>query len=214
MERLFSNCVSNTFIFTHSLAPFIHTVFSTVLARTLQACTPRVSVQMLSLQSRLERGLFPRARRAGLNLHGIITRTLQHLGWDSVSFKQLRCDECYNKKPGVSTKLSISVEIPRPAPKPINIRLYAPNLQVWRAGQSADNLLVSRAGTTLRRWLQRGTPERHAKSERLARTCKRGYSFCSLTTGLQPLSVISPWNEIYIFHFQFTATSIFLKAIQ
>jgi len=31
------------------------------------------------------------------------------------------------------------VEIPRAAPKPINIGLYAPNLQVWRAGQSADN---------------------------------------------------------------------------
>jgi hypothetical protein len=58
----------------------------------------------------------------------------------------------------VSTKLSISVEIPRAAPEPLNIGLYAPNLQVWRAGQSADNFLVSRAGTTLRRSLQRGTP--------------------------------------------------------
>jgi hypothetical protein len=74
--------------------------------------------------------------------------------------------------PACRSELCNSVETPRAAPKPIQIGLYAPNLQVWRAGQSADNLLVSRAGTTLRR----GTPERHAKSESLARTCKRGYS--------------------------------------
>jgi hypothetical protein len=79
-----------------------------------------------------------------------------------------------SKKPGVSTKLSNSVETPRAAPKPI-IMDYT--RQTCRSGAqaSADNFLVSGAGTTLRRSLQRGTPERHAKSERLAHTYKRGY---------------------------------------
>jgi hypothetical protein len=34
----------------------------------------------------------------------------------------------------------------------MNVWLFAPNLQVWRAGQSADNFLVSRAGTTVRHY--------------------------------------------------------------